>query len=133
MTTIKYEIDGVEVELEVEDEFATTYVQFCESEKKAAARYRWHKRKNLTDLDGLIDAGVQLEDKSSNFVDDYSETDMVNRAMAVLTEKQRTIIRLYYFEELTQPEIAERLGATQQLVAKTIKAALLKMKTFLEN
>ncbi|MCB9642784.1 MAG: sigma-70 family RNA polymerase sigma factor [Myxococcales bacterium] len=37
-----------------------------------------------------------------------------------LTDKQREVIHLYFFEGLSQHEIARRLGITQQVVQKRI-------------
>jgi RNA polymerase sigma factor (sigma-70 family) len=46
---------------------------------------------------------------------------------APLTEAQRDLLEMYYFEEATQQEIADDLGTTQQTVAKRLKAARRKL------
>jgi DNA-directed RNA polymerase specialized sigma subunit len=38
----------------------------------------------------------------------------------VLTDKQREVVEAYFFEGLSQGEIARRLGVTQQVVQKRI-------------
>lgn len=37
-----------------------------------------------------------------------------------LTAKQRAIVRAYYYEGLTQAEVAERLGISQQVVSRQL-------------
>jgi RNA polymerase sigma factor (sigma-70 family) len=41
-----------------------------------------------------------------------------------LTERQRQIVHLTYDEQLTQAEVAERLGVTQQVVSKALFGVL---------
>lgn len=48
----------------------------------------------------------------------------VRRAVATsLTEKQREVVEAYFFEGLSQGEIARRLGITQQVVQKRLYGA----------
>ncbi|MDI1448991.1 sigma-70 family RNA polymerase sigma factor [Polyangium sp. 6x1] len=50
--------------------------------------------------------------------------DAVRDAVAtVLTDKQREVVEAYFFEGLSQGEIARRLGVTQQVVQKRIYGA----------
>lgn len=50
--------------------------------------------------------------------------EQVRRAVeTVLTEKQREAIELFYFEGLSQSEIARRLGVSQQVIQKRIFGA----------
>lgn len=48
--------------------------------------------------------------------------------LSVLTDRQREVIHLTYWEELTQRKIAERLGITRQRVGQIQQAALLRLK-----
>jgi len=41
--------------------------------------------------------------------------------LAMLSEKQREVYRLYYEEEYTQEEIAKMLGISHQAVSKQLK------------
>jgi RNA polymerase sigma-B factor len=43
--------------------------------------------------------------------------------LATLDERDRTIVRLYYREELTQAEIGRRLGLSQMHVSRLLRQA----------
>lgn len=55
------------------------------------------------------------------------------KAMEQLTERQREIVRLHYFEELDQKKIAELLGIRQQNVSKNLIRAIEKLKKVSEG
>lgn len=50
-----------------------------------------------------------------------------------LSEKERQVIALYYYEELNQKEIAEVLGLTEGRVSQLHSQALLKLRTSLKR
>ncbi|MHC8516788.1 sigma factor-like helix-turn-helix DNA-binding protein [Sporosarcina sp. ITBMC105] len=50
---------------------------------------------------------------------------------AGLTQRQREAIDLVYFEDLTQADAAERMGVTQQAVAKFVRAALRTLRVYM--
>ena len=45
-----------------------------------------------------------------------------------LTDRQRRIVKLYFFEQLTQQQIADALGIRQQSVTDALRAALKRMR-----
>lgn len=45
-----------------------------------------------------------------------------------LTDRQRQIVKLYFFEQLTQQQIADALGIRQQSVTDALRAALERMR-----
>lgn len=47
----------------------------------------------------------------------------VRAALSLLTERQRALVELHFFEGLSQGEIARRLGVTQQVVQKQLHGA----------
>lgn len=74
---------------------------FADLDRIDAARHLYHD-------DGLSEARAHLQDA-------------VREAIAkVLTDKQREVVEAYFFEGLSQGEIARRLGITQQVVQKRI-------------
>ena len=50
-----------------------------------------------------------------------------------LSEKERLVIALYYYEELTQKEIAEVLSVSEGRVSQLHSQALLKLRVKLLN
>jgi len=54
---------------------------------------------------------------------------IVHELMAELPERERTIIYLRFFENLTQPEIAERVGVSQSYLSRILRRTLLDLKS----
>jgi RNA polymerase sigma-B factor len=54
---------------------------------------------------------------------------IVRELIAELPERERTIIYLRFFENLTQPEIAERVGVSQSYLSRILRKTLLDLKT----
>ena len=57
---------------------------------------------------------------------------MIAQIMEELPEKERTLIRMRYFEERTQTDIAAKLGISQVQVSRIEKRVLKKMRALLE-
>jgi RNA polymerase sigma-B factor len=53
---------------------------------------------------------------------------IVEELIAELPERERTIIYLRFFENLTQPEIAERVGVSQSYLSRILRKTLLDLK-----
>lgn len=74
---------------------------FADLDRLDASRHLYHD-------EGASEARARLQDA-------------VREAVArVLTDKQREVVEAYFFEGLSQGEIARRLGITQQVVQKRI-------------
>ena len=69
-------------------------------------------------IDMENDAGTLLDEEQRGMLEDVTEQVAADKRLAVLSEEDREIYRLYYLEEYTQTEIAEALGKTQSYVAK---------------
>ncbi len=52
----------------------------------------------------------------------------VERLLEKLSEKERRVIRLRFFEELTQAEIAAREGASQEAISKTLARVMYRLR-----
>lgn len=65
---------------------------------------------------------------SKRFLLDQVGSFKIYKALLKLTERQLCILNLHYFHQLSQKEIAFKLGVSQQLVSKTIKSALEKIR-----
>jgi len=71
-------------------------------------------------IDMENDDGTLLDEKQRGMLKDITEQATADKRLAVLSEEDREIYRLYYLEEYTQAEIAEEIGKTQSYVAKHI-------------
>lgn len=54
----------------------------------------------------------------------FENADLIRRAVAKLNPKQQDVIRMRFFENLSQREVAQRLGVSQMSVSRTERAAL---------
>ena len=55
---------------------------------------------------------------------EFEHADLLQRGMRTLSEKQQEVIRLRFFENLSQREVAERTGVSQMSVSRTERSAL---------
>jgi RNA polymerase sigma-B factor len=72
------------------------------------------------------DAGASLLDTIGSSDGDYDrafDRVVLDSLLATLDERDRTIVRLYYREELTQSEIGERLGLSQMHISRLLRQA----------
>ena len=58
---------------------------------------------------------------------------IVRDLIADLPERERTIIYLRFFENLTQPEIAERVGVSQSYLSRILRKTLLDLREHLDE
>lgn len=72
---------------------------------------RWRSRKKETSLDPLVHGEPTAEPQAST-----ASERLVQRALAELTEQQREVIFLHYYDDLSFPEIADLLGASLSAV-----------------
>jgi RNA polymerase sigma-B factor len=78
--------------------------------------------------------GADSRPRGEFLADDESEFDcaearaMLEPALRTLGPREQTIIRLRFFEELTQREIGERIGVSQMQVSRLIRGILEKLR-----
>lgn len=83
----------------------------ADPERLAGARPLWGDGGNDHDPEGALEPRAELRDA-------------VRAAVAKdLTAKQREVVEAYFFEGLSQGDIARRLGITQQVVQKRLYGA----------
>ena len=58
---------------------------------------------------------------------------LLNSLLGTLEEKERDLLRLRYFEDLTQVQVAKQLDMTQVQVSRLERRALEKLRTWLEE
>jgi RNA polymerase sigma-B factor len=59
---------------------------------------------------------------------EFETADMLKRGMARLNEQQREIIYLRFFENLSQREVAQRIGVSQMSVSRAERSALERLR-----
>lgn len=59
--------------------------------------------------------------------------EVLKQSLEVLTEKERRVIELYYYEELTLKEISKALEVSESRISQLHTKALLKMKNKMGN
>lgn len=100
------------------------------------------KADNIISLNEYIDQGNDIKaDKSKSSAFDTPEgvvekselKEMLLDALELLTEKEKKVILLYYYEELTLKEISHVLEVSESRVSQLHTKALQKMKTKMGN
>jgi RNA polymerase sigma factor for flagellar operon FliA len=81
--------------------------------------------------------GPQIADQAA--VDPESAVEQVERreelisAMRELSEKERTVVTLYFYEDLTLREIGQALGLTEGRISQILKKTLGKLRDFISE
>lgn len=78
-------------------------------------------------LDSLVDSRTELSPTAQ--IESKELTEVMASILQELSEKERLVISLYYYEELTQKEIADILAVSEGRVSQLHSQALLKLKT----
>ena len=64
---------------------------------------------------------------------DVDQQIIVQELLASLPDREREVIRLRFFENLTQPEIAERMGMSQSYLSRIIRRTLVDLRAGLSD
>ena len=78
--------------------------------------------------DLAFDSSESLEDMVIRQI----ELETLQKAMQSLTEVQRERLHLYFFEEMTTREIADKFGVSQNVVWKSIQGAISTLRKYFE-
>lgn len=128
MKTIKYEINGTFVEIEVSDEFARQYEQI-EAEE---ARQIWRdKKRKDSSLERMVEAGFQVADPNSNIEEKLLEKcdiEQLGEAIKTLTEDQKWLIEQVFFYGRKQSEVAAELGIDPTAIRNRLRKIYDKIK-----
>ena len=92
------------------------------SQSKISTNHGVFSNSDVTD-----DAEI-MRGSSKDFVDDVIDREILNALMKELTERQKTVLNLVYFEEMRQQDVADYLGIKQQSVNDLLNRALKTMK-----
>ena len=82
----------------------------------------------------LIELDIQFLDDGENVEDQVFQkiqSEMIHKALSFLSDEEEKLIRLLFFEERTQREVAELMGIYHNAVHKRKKRILRKLKNIL--
>ena len=97
------------------------------SQSKISTNHGVFSNSDVTD-----DAEI-MRGSSKDFVDDVIDREILNALIKELTERQKTVLNLIYFEEMRQQDVADYMGIKQQSVNDLLNRALKTMKKKAEN
>ena len=97
------------------------------SQSKISTNHGVFSNSDVTD-----DAGI-MRGSSKDFVDDVIDREILHALIKELTERQKMVLNLVYFEEMRQQDVADYLGIKQQSVNDLLNRALKTMKKKAEN
>ena len=97
------------------------------SQSKISTNHGVFSNSNVTD-----DAEI-MRGSSKDFVDDVIDREILHALIKELTERQKMVHNLVYFEEMRQQDVADYLGIKQQSVNDLLNRALKTMKKKAEN
>lgn len=103
--------DSVFAALDADCAYSATSLDAPSSDEEGAA--------TLAERHGSLDGGYEL----------VEERDAVSAAAHALTRQEREVIALRFAQELTQTQIAERLGVSQMQVSRVLRRALARLST----
>lgn len=132
MATIKYTINGKDIDVEVTQEFARAFEQLKEEEKNNERR---ETRRHLS-LEALTEEGFQVEDPKADIEDQLYkklENNALFSAIKSLDPNQKWLIEQVFFLNRTQQDIAEELGVNRQIIHNKVSRILKKLKIFLQK
>ena len=134
MKTIYKTGNGQTAELEVSTAVAELLAGFDREDKNAARKERQRKE---TSLDAMYEeTGFEPTDTSIDIETDYiaqEEKAALLAAVSELSEKQRRLVALYYYEEKTLREIGGILGVHFSCVQRQLETVHKKLKNLLEK
>ena len=85
------------------------------------------------DAEGDMPSYAESVGEDDRGYSDFEQKDTLSRAMAVLTEDEKHVMRERYYMGRSQRDIAEMMGVSQMTVSRMEKRALEKMRQFLSD
>jgi RNA polymerase sigma-B factor len=115
---------------EIAERIGITTEQVLEAREAAGAyravsldRPRDEDEDDASEWMGIVDPGFGLAEDAAT----------VERLMAVLSDREREVLRLRFAEDLTQSEIGARVGVSQMHVSRLIRQAIARLRAAADN
>lgn len=122
--------------VEVSEQIYRAYVQ--PERKQRMREYRAKEKISVTSIEALSEKGFEPEDGTQDFESALIEVEeqaeelaKLNAAIEQLSERDRRVVQLYYFESKTQQEIANILGIAKSTMSELLPRILLRLKNLL--
>ena len=115
-------IKMIEMYLDFEDR------EFLQKEYERVKKliYNQHSYEGRVELNGLY--GIRVEDILKTICETEFEEEMAELLDEILTVRQKQVVEMYYFEGMTQEEVANILGITQQAIFDILQNSIEKLK-----
>ena len=128
---ITYNFNDESVEIDVPEEWGELVVQFNREEDTQDR----NKRRHCYSLDTKVYEGKEygvLDSEIENFGEDEEpdEIELLYAGLDLLTEKQRDVLRMHFFEEMTLEEIGAVMGVSKVAVYHIKTRAVEQLKKF---
>lgn len=76
---------------------------------------------------------IRVEEEMPDVLEAVIQKDMLSELMDCLTDRQREVVTAYFFDELTQQQIADKLGVGRRTVTTMIERSLEKLRKNMKN
>ena len=128
---ITYNFNDESVEIDVPEEWGELVVQFNREEDTQDR----NKRRHCYSLDTKVYEGKEygvLDSEIENLGEDEEpdEVELLYAGLALLTEKQRDVLRMHFFENMTFEEIGAVLGVSRVAAYQIKDRAVEQLKKF---
>lgn len=133
---INYEfVTGEKLELEVDDSIGEIVIELEVSQTRRN-RTETRRHNSLESMQEqqpgrsprqFVDEKVDIE----QFIVDSDERERLHEAIGMLEDRDRLIVRLYYFENRTMEEIGREIGISAMAVSKRLKKIPEKLKSLM--
>ncbi len=121
--------------VEVSEKIYRAYVQ--PERKERMREYRAREKVSVSSIERLSENGFDIEDKSqdclASIIEREEQTEELSKlrvAIAQLSERDRQVVQLYFFEGKTHQEIAAVLGLARNTVTELLVRILKRLKNF---
>lgn len=123
--------------IEVSEDVYYAYFRMERKERWQEEKKMEHKVLSYDSLDDQDMLGIEnMVDVTAPTLEEVAEAhelrDRVRHAVELLTEAERELIHAIYYEELTERDVAEREGVSQNKVFKQRQRALTKLRLLLD-
>lgn len=88
-------------------------------------------RPRATDDDAAGSLGDRVLTADERGFDHVDQRELVQGLLAELPDRDRQIIEMRFFENLTQPEIAQRVGVSQSYLSRVLRRTLVDLRSLL--